>query len=87
MLPLLAFFAGVYLGLHFNVLALAPFCVLGAGAYVMASSAAGHSVFNSVLELGVPFVTVQMGYFLGLTARGPLASLLARFNLGPSRQV
>jgi hypothetical protein len=86
MLPLLALFVGIYLGLYFNVLMLVPSCVLGAAAYVMASAAAGHNLSDSVLELALLFVTVQMGYFLGLTARAPLAILLARFNLGPSRQ-
>jgi len=86
MLDLFAFCAGIYLGLNFNVLVLGPFCLLGAGAYVTASTAAGHSLSASVLDLVLPIITVQMGYFLGLTARSPFAMLLARLKLGPSRQ-
>lgn len=85
MLLLLALGIGIYLGLHFNILVLAPFCGLGAIAHVMASAAADHSLSESLLELALPLFMVQTGYFSGLTARAPMAILLARFNLGPSK--
>lgn len=86
MMPLLAFCLGVYLGLHFNVLVLGPICVLGAGAYFTVSTASGHGLSASLLWVLLLLVTVQIGYFLGLTARAPAAMLRARLNLGPSRQ-
>ena len=87
MLPLLAIAVGIYLGLHFNVLVLAPFCTLGAGAYIAASLWADQSVLDSASELIVPLIAIQTGYFLGLVSRGSLAMLLARFNLRPSKRV
>jgi hypothetical protein len=86
MLLMLALAIGVYLGLHFSVFILAPFCTLGAGAYIATSLWSGQSVLASASEFVLPFFAVQIGYFLGLTARAPMAILRARFNFGPSKQ-
>lgn len=86
MLLLLALGVGVYLGLHFSIVVLPPFCTLGAGAHIAISLWSGQGILASASELVVPFFAVQAGYFLGLTARAPMALLRARFNLGPSRQ-
>jgi hypothetical protein len=69
-LPLLACGAGVYLGLYFNLLALLPFSVLGAGAYLLSASwSSDQSFFQSAWSLLLPIISLQAGYMLGLTAR------------------
>ena len=70
MLTLIACGAGIYLGLHFNILVLLPFSILGAGAFIFSSWSAGQSLFDSAGVLLVPLVSVQAGFMLGLTARG-----------------
>jgi nitric oxide reductase large subunit len=87
MLPLLACGAGIYLGLHFNILVLLPFSILGAGAYIVSSWAAGQSLFDSAAVLLFPMIAVQAGYMLGLTARETYGQLLARLNIGQSKRI
>jgi nitric oxide reductase large subunit len=87
MLPLLACGVGVYLGLHFNILVLLPFSVLGAGAFVFSSWTSGQSFFDSASVLLFPIISVQAGYMLGLTARETYGQLLARLNIGQSKQI
>ena len=87
MLPLLACSAGVYLGLHFNILVLVPFSVLGAGAYLFSSWASGQSPLDSAGVLFFPLISVQLGYMLGLTARGTYGQLLARLNINQSKRI
>jgi hypothetical protein len=87
MLPLLACCAGVYIGLHFSVLALLPFLVLGTGAFIISSYASGHGIFESASNMLVPVILVQVGYMLGLTAREAYGQVLARLNIGQSKRV
>ena len=87
MLPLLACCSGVYIGLHFSVLALLPFLVLGTGAFIISSCASGHGVFESANAMLVPVILVQVGYMLGLTAREAYGQVLARLNIGQSRRI
>ena len=87
MLPLLACGAGIYLGFHFNILALLPFTALGAGAYVFSSWQAGQSLFDSAGALLFPIILVQAGYMIGLTAREFYARLLARLHIGQSERI
>lgn len=87
MLPLLACGAGVYIGLHFNILALLPFSVLGAGAFIVVSWASGHSVLDSAAVMLFPVTAVQAGYFLGLTGRETYGKLLVRLNIRQSKRV
>jgi hypothetical protein len=87
MLPLLACCAGVYLGLHFNILVLLPFSVLGAGAIICSSSTASQSFSDSAGILLFPLIAIQAGYLLGLTAREPYGQLLARLNIGHSKRI
>jgi hypothetical protein len=86
MLPLFACAAGIYLGLHFNILVLFPFSVLGAGAYIFSSWASGQS-FDSTGVLLVPLISVQAGYMLGLTAREVFGQLLTRLNIRQSKRI
>lgn len=81
MLLVIACGAGVYLGLHFNVLALLPFSILWVGAF---SSWASEP--DSVGVLLVQLISVQMGFVLGLTARETYGRVLARLNIGQSRR-
>ena len=46
MLPILACGAGIYVGLHFNILALLPLSVLGAGAYLVSAWANGQGLLE-----------------------------------------
>lgn len=87
MLLLFAFAAGIYLGLYFNILVLAPFCLLGAGAYLATSISAGQSLLGAATALVLPLVAVQIGYFLGLISRDALSVFLVRLNLRPSKRV
>jgi hypothetical protein len=86
MLLLLALATGLYLGLYFNVLVLAPFCTLGAGAYLVTSLWSGQGMLGSAAELILPLIAIQLGYFLGLIGRDSLAGMRARLNLGPSKR-
>jgi hypothetical protein len=86
MLALLACCAGIYLGLHFNILALIPFSLLGAGAFIAFSLSADQSLLESAMRLIVPMIFVQAGYMLGLTLREAHAHLLARLKIGQSRR-
>ena len=87
MLPVLACGVGVYLGLHFNVLVLLPFSVLGTGTFIVFSWSVGHSLWESAAVTLVPIIFAQAGYVLGLTARGTYGNLLARLNASPSKPV
>ena len=87
MLPLLACGAGVYIGLHFSILALLPFSLLGAGAFFVSSWASGRSLVDSATILLVPMIAIQAGYMLGLTARETYGQLLARLNIGQSKHI
>lgn len=87
MLALLACCAGIYLGLHFNILALLPFALLGAGAFIASSPASDQSLLESTGSLILPMVAVQAGYMVGLTGREIYAHLLARLKISQSRRV
>jgi hypothetical protein len=87
MLPLLACCAGLYLGLHFNILVLLPFTVLGAGAFIFSSWTSGQGLFDSAGILLFPIISVQAGYMLGLTARETYGQVLARLNIGQSKRI
>jgi hypothetical protein len=86
MLLLIACGAGIYLGLNFNVLALLPFSILGAGAFIFSSCSSGRSLFELAGVLLVPLISVQAGFVLGLTARETYGRLLTRLNIGQSKR-
>jgi hypothetical protein len=87
MLPLVACAAGIYLGLHFNILAVLPFSILGAGAFIVSGWASGQSLLESASILLFPMILVQAGYMLGLTTRETYRQLLGRMNIGQSRRI
>ena len=86
MLSLLAFCAGIYLGLRFNVLALLPISFLGAGAFIASSLAAGQSLTAAAMTMALPFLMLQAGYMSGLTARPVYGHLLSRMSVRQSRR-
>jgi hypothetical protein len=87
MLLLIACGAGIYLGLHFNILVLLPFSILGAGAFIFSSWSSGQSLFDSAGVLLVPLISIQAGFMLGLTAREICGQILARLNMGQSKRI
>ena len=87
MLPILACGAGIYVGLHFNVLALLPLSVLGAGAYIVSAWANGQSLLDGAAVVLLPIVAVQVGYFLGLTTRPAYLHLRSRLNIRHSERI
>ncbi|WP_108515129.1 hypothetical protein [Bradyrhizobium algeriense] len=87
MLPILACGAGIYVGLHFNILALLPLSVLGAGAYVVSAWSNGQGLLDSLAVLALPIIAVQAGYFVGLTTRPAYLHLRSRLNIRHSERV
>ena len=86
MLPILACGAGIYVGLHFNILALLPLSVLGAGAYVVTAWSNGQGLLSSLAAVALPIIAVQAGYFLGLTTRPAYLQLRSRLNIRHSER-
>jgi hypothetical protein len=87
MLPILACGAGIYVGLHFNILALLPLSVLGAGAYLVSAWANGQGLLDGIVVVALPIIAVQAGYFLGLTTRPAYLHLRSRLNIRHSERV
>jgi len=87
MLPILACGAGIYVGLHFNILALLPLSVLGAGAYIVSAWANGQGLLDGLAVVALPIIAVQAGYFLGLTTRPAYLHLRSRLNIRHSERV
>jgi len=87
MLPILACGAGIYVGLHFNILALLPLTVLGAGAYMVSAWANGQGLLDGLAVVALPIIAVQAGYFLGLTTRPAYLHLRSRLNVRHSERV
>jgi hypothetical protein len=87
MLLIIACGAGIYLGLHFNILVLLPFSILGAGALVFSSWWSEQSWFESAGVLLAALISAQAGFMLGLKARGSYGQLLARLNIGQSTRI
>jgi hypothetical protein len=86
MLPLIAFCAGIYLGLRCTILALLPISFFGAGALIASSLAAGQSYAAAAITMALPFLMLQAGYMLGLSARPVYGQVLARLSVRQSRR-
>ena len=84
MLPLLACGAGIYLGLHFNVLILLPLSFLGFGAFTVT---AGYGSYGNLGAVFLFFVSAQAGYVIGLTGRDAYGQVLARLGLAQSKRI
>jgi hypothetical protein len=86
MLPLLACGAGIFAGLYFNVLAVLPLSVLGAGAYLVTAWSNGQSLLSSLAAVFLSIIAVQVGYFLGVTTRPAYSYLRSRLNIRHSER-
>ena len=86
MLFFIACGAGIYLGLHFNILSVLPFSVLAGGAYISSFWLSGQSAVGNA-DLLIAIVAIQAGYMVGLTAREPYEQVLAKLNISPSKRV
>jgi nitric oxide reductase large subunit len=86
MLPLFACGAGIFVGLHFNILALLPLSVLGAGAYVVTAWSSGQGLLNGLIAVILPIIAVQVGYFIGVTTRPAYLHLRSRINIRHSER-
>jgi nitric oxide reductase large subunit len=86
MLLLITCGVGIYVGLHFNVLALLPLSVLGAGAYVVTAWSNGQGLLSSMAAVILPIIAVQVGYFLGVTTRPAYSHLRSRINIRHSER-
>jgi hypothetical protein len=86
MLPLIACGVGIYVGLYFNILALLPLSVLGAGAYIAVVLSNGQGLLESLAGVFLPMIAVQVGYFLGLTTRPAYLQLRTRLNIRHSER-
>jgi hypothetical protein len=85
MLIILACFAGILLGLIFNVAILPPVILAGAAGYAVSS--AGQSPGTIILAIVLLAVAVQAGYVIGLTGRDLFSQLLVRLHLVQSKRV
>lgn len=86
MLPLLACGAGIFTGLHFNVLAVLPLSVLGAGAYLVTAWSNGQGLLSSLAAAFLALIAVQVGYFVGVTTRPAYSYLRSRLNIRRSER-
>jgi hypothetical protein len=87
MLPLLACGAGIYLGLHFNVLILLPLSLLGLATLFIVSWFSAYDPYESLAVMVLFFVSAQAGYMIGLTGRDTYGQLLARLGFAQSNDI
>lgn len=86
MLTILAWLAGVLLGLTFNVFVLFPVTIAGALAYAFLSQGQGQGLGEATGAILIATVSLQAGYMIGLTGRSAFAQILARLNIAQSRR-
>jgi hypothetical protein len=87
MLPLLVCFAGIFLGLYFNVLVLLLVSVMGSVTFLVLNLCSGHSLYANLGDLLFPLVSAQAGYMVGLTGRDTYGHILARFHAAQSNRI
>jgi hypothetical protein len=85
MLIVLAFLAGIFIGLNFRVVVLLPLILFGAGVYAALSIGQGASA--TALAIAIAAASLQGGYMIGLTGRDLLAQILTWLNIAQSRRV
>ena len=57
-----------------------------AGAYIVSAWAGGQGLLDSIAVVLFPVITVQVGYFLGLTTRPAYLHLRSRLNIRHSER-
>jgi hypothetical protein len=80
MLLLIACTAGIFFGLHFNVLVLLPVSLIGTAIFCLVNLASGTSFYANFGDLLFLLISGQAGYMLGLTGRDAYGYILARFQ-------
>ena len=85
MLIILACLVGVLIGLTLNVFVLLPVILAGVAAY--ACLAQGQGLGDIFAAIIVSAISLQAGYFIGLTSRDMVAQLRARLNIAQSRRI
>lgn len=84
-LLIVAFFAGILLGLYYQILVLIPIALAAALTSSALAFFSGDSVLYALIAIIVPAIALQGGYIVGLTGRDFLVSRLARGNLQSKR--
>jgi hypothetical protein len=87
MLLLLVCIAGIFLGLHFNVLVLPAVSLIGSVVFVFVNLYLDLSFFANVSGLLCALILMQAGYMLGLTGRDTYLQILARFRAAQSNRI
>jgi hypothetical protein len=85
MLIVSACLAGVLIGLTLNVIVLLPVILVGAAAYAFLAQGQGLEALTAAIL--VHAVSLQAGYFFGLTGREMVSQLRARLNIAQSKRV
>jgi hypothetical protein len=83
---IVAGFAGIFLGLHHQVLVLIPVTIGAAIICGLTAILDGQGVLSSLSTVVIPAVALQGGYMIGMTGRDPIHQLLARISGGQSRR-
>lgn len=84
-LLVVAFFAGIFLGLYYQFLVLIPITLAAALTSSVVALFSGGSVLHALFALIVPVIALQSGYIAGLTGRDFMAPRPARSNLQSKR--
>ncbi len=78
---------GILIGLHYKVPAVIPVTLVAVVVSCVGATANGDSFSTIVLTALLSAIGLQGGYVIGMTARGTLSRLAARFGTPQSRRV
>ncbi len=77
---IIASLVGIWAGLRFQVLILVRLTFSAIMYSYIAAMWGGQSLSASLLAIIVPVIGLQGGYMIGLTGRGPVQQVIARFE-------
>jgi hypothetical protein len=86
-LLIVASVAGIFLGLHYNLLVLVPLTLAAALVFSAAAQWHGQTVSAALFAVIIPAIGLQGGYMIGLTSRDVLSQFLSRLNAAQSKRV
>jgi hypothetical protein len=86
-LLIVAFVAGIFLGLYYNLLVLVPLTLAAALVFSAAALLHGQTVSAALFAVIIPAIALQGGYMIGLTSRDVLSQFLSRLNAAQSKRV
>jgi hypothetical protein len=78
---------GILIGLHYKALAVVPVTLAAVLVSCIGTAAHGQTFSAIVLTALLAAIGLQGGYMIGLTGRGVLGRLVARFGTPQSRRV